>query len=159
MLRWRCCIRSRSHPTRLRFSHGTGLVDAHPPVCLALQLMGLVWRLVITAAAVWLTATFLPGIVVEDGVSDLVLAAFVFGVVNAFILPVLRLLTREITLVKLGVLTLAVNAFMVLVTAALVESPSLRGPVSEQVLTGILITVIVSAVSVLLSWYLPDPIT
>jgi len=116
----------------------------------------MIWRFLIMAATVWIGAYLVPGVEVNDGVSYLFLAAFVFGAVNAFIRPLAHLVTPQLDIVSLGLLTILINGFLVLITAALVDALSLRGPFSEQLVIGILATVIIAVVSTILSLYLPD---
>ena len=58
---------------------------------------------------------------------DLAVVAVVFGLVNALIRPVIRLLTLPLTLVTLGLFTLVVNGLMLLITAAFTDSLSFEG--------------------------------
>src|SRR3954452_2756605 len=73
--------------------------------------MGFWARLFITAFALWAATQLVPGIEVR-GVFRLLLAALVFGLVNAFVRPVLVLLSLPLTLVTFGLFLLVVNAAM-----------------------------------------------
>jgi putative membrane protein len=64
---------------------------------------------VLSAVCFLLLAKWVPGITV-DGWLTAFFAAFVFGVVNAFVRPVVQLLTFPITLLTLGLFTLVINA-------------------------------------------------
>ena len=73
--------------------------------------MGFWARTFITAFALWAATQLVPGIEVR-GVFWLLLTALVFGLVNAFVRPVLVLLSLPFTLVTLGLFLLVVNAAM-----------------------------------------------
>ena len=59
-------------------------------------------RLIINAMALWLAAELVPRLVFDGGLFELALVAFLFGLVNAIIRPVVRLLTLPVTLMTFG---------------------------------------------------------
>jgi putative membrane protein len=73
--------------------------------------IGFLVRLVIAAFGLWLADQLLGGIRIE-GNATLLLAALLYGVVNAVVRPVAILLTLPITVVTLGLFLLVVNAAM-----------------------------------------------
>ena len=77
---------------------------------------GFLLRFLICAVGLWLAEEILPGIGV-DTAGSLVAAALLLGVINAFIRPVLVLLTLPITVVTLGLFLLVINAAMVALVA------------------------------------------
>lgn len=77
---------------------------------------GLVLRLLIAALGLALAALLVPGISVS-GPWTLLFAALVLGIVNAFVRPVLILLTLPITVVTLGLFLLVINAAMLALVA------------------------------------------
>lgn len=68
----------------------------------------------------------LPGIVVTGFVPAL-LAALALGVVNAFIKPLLILLTLPINILTLGLFTLVINALLVMLVSYLVPGFDVGG--------------------------------
>ena len=78
--------------------------------------MGFWARLFITAFALWVATQIVPGIHVRGPVALLV-AALVFGLVNAFVRPVLVFLSFPLTVLTLGLFLLVVNAAMLGLTA------------------------------------------
>ncbi|MFN3741209.1 MAG: phage holin family protein [Anaerolineales bacterium] len=64
-------------------------------------------------AAVWIV----PGIRLNSGWFSLVWLGLIFGLVNATIRPVLKLLTCPLILLTLGLFTLVINALMLSLTA------------------------------------------
>jgi putative membrane protein len=76
-------------------------------------------RLLITAAALWLSVLLIPGIDYVGVWHGLLIVALVFGVVNAIIRPILLHLTCPLVLLTLGLFVLVLNALMLWLTAAL----------------------------------------
>jgi putative membrane protein len=77
----------------------------------------ILWLWAILALAIALAAAVLPGFDVEEGVLGYVVVALVFGLVNAVIGPIVRLLTLPITLITLGLFALVVNGAMLAIAA------------------------------------------
>ena len=76
-------------------------------------------HIVVTAALLSVVGSLVSDIEVEDGTSAVV-GALVLGLANAFIRPILVLLTLPITFLTLGLFIWVVNAFMLKLTAAFV---------------------------------------
>ena len=75
------------------------------------------WTWLAIAIAIGLTAWLLPGVDVNGGFFALLGIAAVFGLVNAVIGRILKLLTLPLTLMTLGLFSLVINALMLLLTA------------------------------------------
>jgi putative membrane protein len=88
--------------------------------------MGFLGRLIISALGLGLAAYLVPGIRV-DGLLTLLIAAFLLGIVNAIIKPILILLTFPITLVTLGLFLIVINAGMLGLVAWLLPGFSIDG--------------------------------
>lgn len=72
---------------------------------------GFLVRMLITAISLWLAALLVPGMRLE-GVVTVLGAALMLGVVNAFVRPIVVLLTLPLTILTLGLFLLVVNAMM-----------------------------------------------
>lgn len=81
--------------------------------------MGLLLKLLLNAAVVFVAGYLLEGVIVDSFIAALV-AALVLGILNTLIKPVLIILTLPITIVTLGLFTLVINTIIVLMTAWLV---------------------------------------
>lgn len=81
---------------------------------------------VVSSLAVLVVAHLVPGVRVE-GLGWAVVVAVILGMVNAFLRPVLLVLTLPINIVSLGLFTLVVNAFLVLLVGELVPGFEVRG--------------------------------
>jgi putative membrane protein len=74
------------------------------------------------AAATWLLDGIdLTGSSTEDRVITLVLVALIFGVINAVIAPVVKLLSLPFIILTLGLFLLVINAAMLLFTSWIAE--------------------------------------
>lgn len=76
-------------------------------------------RWAILTLAVFVAAAVVPGVHVRGGVLTYLWVALLFGLVNAILGPILRLLTLPFTLITLGLFALVVNGILVAVTAGL----------------------------------------
>ena len=116
----------------------------------------LILRVLVNAVALWVAAYFVGGIDISGDWWQLLILAAIFGLVNAFIKPIVKLLTLPITLVTLGLFTLVINALMLLLTGWLVDSMSFSGGVLGSFWSALLGAIIVSIVSTVLSWFIKD---
>ena len=112
--------------------------------------MGFLVRLIVNAAALWVAAQLVPGFVIA-GVTPLVLAALVLGLVNAIVRPVLVILTLPLTLVTLGLFLFVLNAFCLWLTSKLV--PGFEVQTFGSALLGALV---ISVVSWILTAFVSD---
>ena len=69
-------------------------------------------RLVATAIALLAAAWLVPGIVVTGGVWTYLAVALIFGVINATIGTVLKVMTCPLIVLTLGLFTLVINGLM-----------------------------------------------
>ncbi len=78
-------------------------------------------RLLVHMVAILLIAYLLPNVIRVDGVLPALIAAFLLGILNAVIRPILVILTFPLTLLTLGLFLLVINGLMLWVVAALVK--------------------------------------
>lgn len=69
--------------------------------------------------ALWVAAGLISGIRVEDSLWKILLAAVIFGVVNAVLRPILVVLSIPFIVVTLGIALVVINALMLVITDAL----------------------------------------
>lgn len=100
--------------------------------------MRLLLRLLIAAAGFWIAAAVIPGVHVRAGAANYLVIAVIFGIVNALVGPVLRLLAFPLTVATLGLFRILINAALLGITAALTSRLSLDGVV-PAVLASLLI--------------------
>ena len=83
-------------------------------------------RAAIAAVGLWLATEWIQGLSIDTPMT-LVVAAVLLGIVNAFIRPLLILLTLPFTVVTLGLFLLVVNAAMLALVAALLPGMHVSG--------------------------------
>jgi putative membrane protein len=88
-------------------------------------------------------------------VLTLILAALLFGVVNFLVKPVVKLLALPLFVLTLGLITLVINALMLLLTSWIADQLSLSFHV-EGFWTAVFGALIISVVSWALNMVLPD---
>jgi putative membrane protein len=74
-------------------------------------------RLLINAAALWVAIQLVDGIAHRGGWWSLLFVALVFGVLNASVRPLLKLLSLPLIILTLGVFIFVINALMLLITS------------------------------------------
>lgn len=111
----------------------------------------LLLRWLINGIALWIVQ-FVPGIKAPDDVVALAATAAIFGLVNALIRPVLKFVTCPFIILTLGLFTLVVNAVMLWLTSWLASQFDL-GFVVEGPVAALVGALVVSVVSVVLSWF------
>jgi putative membrane protein len=86
----------------------------------------LLLRWILNAFALYFVMKLVPGIRI-DQFSALLVGALVLGLLNAFLRPIIILLTLPATLLTLGLFTLVVNGFIFYLAAHLVEGFKVAG--------------------------------
>lgn len=108
--------------------------------------MRLLLKLAINAVALWCAAEYVDGIRYTGTLPGLLVVALIFGAVNVFIKPVLKLLSFPIRLLTLGLFTLVINAGMLLLTARFASGYGFAVDGFRAAFVGALLVSIVSAV-------------
>ncbi len=100
-------------------------------------------RILVTGGVIFGIAFFLPQFIEVTGVQAALAAALVLALVNAFIRPVVMVLTLPINFMTLGLFTLVINALMLYITAYWVDGFMLAG--FWQAMTAALLISVVSS--------------
>ena len=98
-------------------------------------------RVIFGALGLWLASVLVKGVGYSD-IGSLILAAVLLGIVNAFVRPVVFILTLPITIVTLGLFLLIVNAAMIGLVAML-----LKGFTVDGLVPGILAAIVTGVTS------------
>lgn len=101
-------------------------------------------KVLVTSLAVVVAAYLLPGVELQNFLSAVVVA-FVLGILNMLLKPILVLLTIPVTIFSFGLFLLVINAFIVLLTDSLV-----RGFEVQNFWWALLFSILLSVVSYLL---------
>ncbi len=104
--------------------------------------MGVIIRILVSAVGVLVAAYFVPGVVLHGGFITALMVAVVLGLLNAFLKPILTLLTIPITILTLGLFLIVLNVLMVYLTDYLLAGFAVRNFVAA-----LLFSVVVSVVT------------
>jgi putative membrane protein len=115
----------------------------------------LILRWLITAAAVWAAAHFVPGIHYRGGFHTLLVVALIFGLVNAIVRPIVKGLACGLIVLTLGLAIFVINALMLLLTSAVSRHFGFDFTV-DGFMPALVGSVVISLVSWLLSVVLVD---
>lgn len=110
--------------------------------------MGFIVRLLVTAVAVFIIAYFhiLDGVHVSGNLlTSSLIVAFVMGLLNSFVKPILVLLTLPVTIITLGLFYLVINVIIIYLTDYLLASFRVDG-----FLTALIFSFLVSIIAALL---------
>jgi putative membrane protein len=75
-------------------------------------MLGIIIRWLLTAVAIWLTATIFPNWITISNAGAALVAALMLGLVNAIVRPIVTLMTLPVTFLTLGLFLLVINAAM-----------------------------------------------
>jgi len=83
--------------------------------------MGILIRVVVNAIALWITALVVPGITLGGDSAGhtaltVVIVAIIFGLVNAILKPIIKVVGCVFYILTLGLISLVVNALLFLLT-------------------------------------------
>jgi putative membrane protein len=108
-------------------------------------------RLLINMVAILIISYLLPRMIWVDGVMAALVAAFLLGILNAIIRPILVFFTLPLTIVTFGLFLLVINGLMLLLVAAFVKGFHVNG-----FWGAVFGSILISIVSWVLSRFLPS---
>jgi putative membrane protein len=118
-------------------------------------------RVIINAVAIWLTSLWVTGITITQAqttggqIVTVLAIAVVFGVINAWIKPIVQILSIPFYILTLGLFTLVVNALMLMLTSWLTEFTH-WGLTVDGFWTAMWGAFLISVISFFLSVFVPD---
>ncbi|MGO1262105.1 MAG: phage holin family protein [Brevibacterium aurantiacum] len=131
--------------------------------------MNFLLRVVVNACAIWVAAWILPGVaiegnqVVEDQTGTIaatiisyLVVGLIFGLANAFIKPILSFVSAPVTCLTLGLFSIVINAVILALTSWLSGFTPFEFTIDSFFPSAIIAAVIVSIVSALLGWLVPE---
>ncbi len=118
------------------------------------MLFGILILWFLSTIGLLIVTVIVPGIRVRS-TSDLILAALILGLVNAFIRPLLWVLTWPLTVLSFGLFALFINAFMIQLTSLLVPGFEVDNFVSALLATIIMILLVLLGF-IFVEWFLFD---
>jgi putative membrane protein len=102
-------------------------------------------KILVNALAIWAADWLLGGMEVSGGWQAYLIAGLVLGLLNAFVRPVLRILTLPIAFLTLGLFSIVLNGLMLYLAARVTGDIAFAG-----LWTLTLATLVVTAVNILL---------
>jgi putative membrane protein len=123
--------------------------------------MGILIRLVISAVALWISTLLIHGITLGGDstakkIGTLLLVAAIFGIINAILRPVIKVLGCWAYVLTLGLIALVVNGALFLLTSWIAGKLEVPFHVDKFWPTAVLGALLVSVISWLLNLLVPD---
>ena len=120
-------------------------------------------KVVVNAVAIWVAAVLIDGVQVAGGGSSTssrvltyLFIGLLFGIVNAVVKPVVKVLAFPFYIVTLGLFTFVVNALMLELTAWLSSHTQLSLHIDHFWWDAVLAALVVTIVSMVVNAVLPD---
>ncbi|MCY0905051.1 phage holin family protein [Arthrobacter sp. H14-L1] len=118
-------------------------------------------RVLINALALWIASALLPGLQIYSSGPDglvpgnstaatvlaFIAVGLIFGIVNALVKPIVRLLSLPITFLTLGLFTIIINAAMLWLTSWLSGYTPVHFTIDTFLWTAVLAAIVISVVS------------
>jgi len=120
------------------------------------NMRNIIIRIIVNMIAFWVASTLIGRISLSNNLVEWIGVAIVFGLVNAFIKPIIKLLTLPINLATLGLFTIVINAFLLLLTSWIVPGLSFESGVFGNIVSALVASIVISIVSMILNWFIKD---
>lgn len=126
--------------------------------------MSLIIRWLINAIAIAVTVYFVPGISVGGDsanqlfgidIKTLLAVSLIFGLINALVRPILKLLSCPLVFLTLGLFIFVINAAMLMLTSAISQDLGLQFYVDDFG-TALLGSIVISLISIVLTAVVSD---
>ena len=123
--------------------------------------MGILIRLVVSAVSLWIATLVIDGIhltadTVPKKIGTLLAVAAIFGIVNAVLRPIIKVIGCGLYVLTLGLISIVVNALLFLLTSWIAGQLSLPFHVDNFWPSAVLGALLVGIVSWLLNMLVPD---
>ena len=112
-------------------------------------------RWIISALALLVAIKIVPQVRFDGSVGEFIILAALFGLVNAFLRPILRLLSCPLVLLTLGLFIFVINAILLAITAALAQAIHISFFV-DGFGGALLGSIVISIVSILASMFIHE---
>ncbi len=89
--------------------------------------MRLIIRFALTAVAVFLIATYVPGISLSEGWKTALYVALVWSLISLIVKPILSILTLPLTLITFGLFSFILNAILFFAMTYIISGFSVEG--------------------------------
>ncbi len=124
--------------------------------------MGILIRLAVSAVALWIATLVIDGITLTtdstlEKIGTLLLVAAIFGVVNAVLRPIIKVIGCAFYVLTLGLVALVVNGALFLLASWIADQMGLPFHVDDFWPSAVLGALLVGVISWLLNMVVPDP--
>ena len=117
----------------------------------------------VNAIALWVAALVVDGVRLGEDADKLstrlltiLLVAVIFGVVNALVKPIAKVLSFPAIVLTLGLFTFVVNAFMLQITEWVCDALNLDFTIDHFFWNAVMAALVITLVSMVLNFVLPD---
>ena len=131
--------------------------------CHDVPMKSIVIKVLVNGVALWVAALLLtgirfglPGDTVGNELVTILVVAAIFGLVNTFIKPVLKLFSLPLIIITLGLFSVVVNALMLQLTSWFADQLNVAFHVNEFFWDAVLGSIVITFVSMILNLILPD---
>lgn len=110
-------------------------------------------RWIINAVGLFLAVLIVPGVSLQGEWTSIIWLALIFGLINAFLRPLLKLLTCPLIFLTLGLFTLLINTFLFWLTGEVGQAFGIGFTIDgfwAAFLGGLVVTVVSVVMSVIL---------
>lgn len=123
-------------------------------------MLDLVIRVAINAIALVAAVQLVPGVDYGDGIVRLIIVAAIFGVINAYLKPIVKALSLPISLLTLGLVGFIINTALLMLLALVSDALKLEftlhgwppGAITlDVIVTALLASIVISVVSTILA--------
>jgi putative membrane protein len=122
--------------------------------------MGILVRLIISAVALWISTLVINGITISgkpgEQAGTLVIVAVIFGVVNAVLRPIIKMVGCWAYILTLGLIALVVNGALLMLTSWIAGRLDLPFHVDHFWPTAVLGALLIGVISWVLNLAVPD---
>jgi putative membrane protein len=123
--------------------------------------MGIIIRLVITAVSLWIATLLISGIELTTDswaakIGTLLAVAVIFGIVNAVLRPIIKIIGCGFYILTLGLIAIVVNGLLFMLTSWIAEQFDLPFHVEDFWPSAVLGALLVGVISWLLNALVPD---
>lgn len=110
--------------------------------------MHLLIRFIVNALALYCIQRYVPGFNHNAGIGTALIAAVIFGLVNALLGPILRLITLPLTFITLGLFSFVVNYILFIIAVLIAPNFHTTGEINPWLayLYGAIIMMVVSTI-------------
>lgn len=121
----------------------------------------IVTKVVVNAIAIWIATLVIPGVTVDGGslghrALSLLIVGALFGIINTFIKPIVKLFTLPLYLLTLGLISFVVNALMLKVVEWLSNKIGISFDAGPFFWSTLGAAVVITFVSMILNVAIPD---